>query len=104
MTLSAFLTATCTHKNNPTGGSLATVATGIACTPVDAAARVYSEEYPQEKLYLLHETFTEYTAFQPGDYLVVGSTTYAVKSVQAWGAQGGMGAYYHIYCELQSGS
>jgi hypothetical protein len=102
--MESFLTATCVHKNNPTGAALATVASNIPCTPVDAATELYGMEYPMDKLFLLHETFTEYVAFQPGDYLVAGGVTYAVKSVNAWAAQGGMSAYYHILVEKQSGS
>jgi len=98
-----FLTETCTHKNNPTGASLATVATGIACTPIDPLDRTAHQDYPQEKLFLMKQVFTKYTAFSNGDYLVVGSTTYAVKAVHKYAAQGGMDAYYYLILEQQIG-
>jgi len=99
-----FLTETCTHKNNPTGAELVTVASGIACTPIDALARDWAQDYPTEKLYLMRQTFTKYTAFAAGEYLVADSVTYAVTAVHGYDAQGGMDAYYHLTLELQSGS
>lgn len=101
----SFLTETCTHKNNPSGASLVTVATGIACSPIDALlGRDYIQDYPTEKLFLKRQTFTEYTAFVAGDLLVADSITYAVMAVHSYDAQGGMSAYTHLILELQSGS
>jgi hypothetical protein len=98
------MTATCTHKNNPTGATLATVATGIACTPIDALSQTAAVAYPFEKVFMMRQAFTKYTAFQPGDYLVSGSTTYAIKAVHFYAAQGSMDAYYHLILEQQLGS
>jgi len=98
------LTETCTHKNNPTGAALATVASSIACSPIDPLDKTYSQAYPIEKLFLMRQTFTKYTAFAAGDHLVADSTTYAVKAVHPWPAQGSMDAYYHLILEQQSGS
>jgi hypothetical protein len=100
------LTETCTHKNNPTGTALATVATGIACTPIDplSQSQDWKQSFPIEKQFLLRQSFTKYTAFLSGDYLVADSVTYAVKVAQSYDAQGGMDAYYHLLLEKQSGS
>jgi len=102
--MDAMLTETCTHKNNPTGAALATVASGIACTPLDALDRTWSQSYPIDKLFLMRQTFTKYTAFSAGDYLVADSVTYAVRAVHPYDAQGGMDKYYHLVLEFQSGS
>lgn len=101
-----FLTETCTHQNNPTGtvGDIGNVvAAGIACTPIDTLGREYRQDYPIEKLYLLRQTFTEYTAFEPGNELVANSITYTVKAVHSYDAQGGMSAYTHLVLEDASG-
>lgn len=98
------LTATCTHKNNPTGASLDTVASGIACSPIDPAGREWTQAYPIEKQYLIRQSFTKYAAFSDGDYLVSGGVTYAVKAVHPWSAQGSLDIYYHLILEQQSGS
>lgn len=97
-------TETCTHKNNPTGTELATVATGIACAPIDPLGQDWRQAYPIEKLYLMHQTFTEYIAFVAGDYLVSGGTTYAVKAVHDYEAYRRMPAYYHLVLEQSGGS
>ena len=98
------LTETCTHKNNPSGASLVTVASDIACSPIDPMDKAYSQAYPIEKLFLMRQCFTKYTAFVSGDHLVADSTTYAVKAVHPWPAQGSLDAYYHLILEQQSGS
>jgi len=98
------LTATCTHKNNPTGAALATVASSIACSPIDPLDKQWSQEYPIEKQFLTRQCFTKYTAFVAGDQLISGSVTYAVKAVHPWPAQGSMDKYYHLILEQQSGS
>lgn len=101
----AFLTETCVHQNNPTGASLDTVASDIACTPIDKLlGREWQQSYPIEKLFLMRQTFTEYTAFVAGDLLVADSVTYAVSAVHDYDAQGGMSAYTHLILEEQSGS
>ncbi len=100
----SMLTETCTHKNNPSGSSLVQVATGIACTPIDPLSQDWRQSYPIEKQFLMAQSFTKYTAFVAGDYLVADSVTYAVKAVFPYDAQGGMDAYYHLTLEKQSGS
>lgn len=103
--MDAFLTATCTHKNNPTGAaSLSTVQAGIACTPLDQASKLPSQAYPLEKMFLLREFFTKYTAFANGDYATFDGTDYPVRSVSFWGEQGGLDDYYHIIVELPYGT
>lgn len=102
--MDAVLTETCTHKNNPTGSELATVATGIACTPIDKASSITYQAYPIEKQFLIKQCYTKYTAFEAGDYLVANSITYAVKAVHFWDVQGSMDAYYELILEEQSGS
>jgi len=98
------LTQTCTHKNNPTGAALATVDTGIACTPLDALGNTWSQQYPIEKLFLMRQAYTKYTAFVAGDYLVYDSTTYTIRAVHFYAAQGGIDDYYFLVLEWQSGS
>ena len=99
-----FLTATCTHKSNPTGSSLATIAANIACSPIDPVASAPVQDYPVERLYITRETYTKYVAFAAGDYLVSGSTTYAVKLVGKWTELDGLDTFYHLVLEEQSGS
>lgn len=99
-----FLTETCQHKNNPSGASLVVVASDIACTPIDALGREYTQDYPIEKLFLMRQTFTKYTAFVAGDLLVADSVTYAVAAVHLWDSQGGIDAFTHLVLEFQSGS
>jgi len=103
--MDAFLTATCDHWNNPTGleDGLVEVATGITCTPIHPADNTLSQGIALEEPFMLRQTFTEYTAFAPGDRLISGGVTFTVKSVHSWAAQGGLGAYYHILVE-QDGS
>ena len=99
------LTNTCTHKNNPSGASLVTVASDIACTPIDKLlGQEWSQSYPIEKQFLMRQAYTKYTAFQAGDYLVADSTTYAVKAVHPYAGQGSLDAYTFLILELQSGS
>ena len=104
-TLARLLSETATHKNNPTGASLATVASGIACAPIDSIAQVYAQAYPFDKLFLMKQTFTEYAAFVAGDYLVADGVTYAVKAVHKWDSPGRYaGTGYILILEQQSGS
>lgn len=98
------LTAICDHWNNPTGAELVEVETDIACSPIDPLDKTWTQAYPIEKQYLMRQSFTKYTAFVAGDYLVANSTTYAVKAVHPWPAQGSMDLYYHLILEQQSGS
>lgn len=102
--MQAMLTETCVHKNNPSGTSLVTVATGIACTPIDDMGRDWKQQYPIEKQFLLRQSYTKYTAFVAGDYLVANSLTYAVRAVHPYAAQGGLDAYTFLELEEQSGS
>ena len=105
MSLTDFMTETCTHKNNPTGAAtLSTVASAIACTPLDPASVKPSEDYPVDKMFLLKETFTKYTAFQKGDFIEIDSVEYPILAAHSWGAQGGLDAYYHIIAEEPYGS
>lgn len=99
--MDSFLTQTCSHKNNPTGitSTLTTVATGIACTPLDPVSATPTQAYPIVKLFLMRETFTKYTAFAPGDYLTFGGVDYPVRAVHPWESQGGMDDFYHIIVE-----
>lgn len=77
----AQMTATVEHRNNPTGAAAtSSVATGIACTPLNPTSKAPTQDYPIEKFYLLRHTFTAYTAFETGDFLVTGGVTYAVKA------------------------
>lgn len=93
------------HKNNPTGAATpSTVSSSVVTTPIDPASKVPSQDYPIEKLFLLKECFTKYTAFATGDFLVSGGVTYAVRAAWPWAAQGGMDAYYHLILEQQLGS
>lgn len=104
--MDTFLTNTgVIHRNNPTGAaSLATVSSSVVTTPLDPASKTPSQDYPLEKLFLLKECFTKYTAFATGDYLVSGGTTYAVRAVWLWAAQGAMDTYYHLILEEQLAS
>jgi hypothetical protein len=100
MTLTSFMTATCEHRNNPTGASsTSSVATGIPITPIDPAGESAQQAYPTEKYFLLKECFTKYEDFEPGDFLVSGGVTYAVRAVMPWAEQGGMDAYTHLVLE-----
>ena len=103
MTL-AFATETCIHKSNPTGAELETIASDIACSPVDPLDKTWSQAYPQDKLFLMRQIFTEYAAFAAGDFVVVDSVTFAVKAVHPYDALGGLSTYYHLILEYQSGS
>ena len=105
MSLASFMTETCTHKNNPTGAAtLTTVQASIACTPLDSASVKPSEDYPIDKMFLLKEVFTKYTAFAKGDFIEVDSVEYPILAVHPWGVQGGLDAYYHIIAEEPYGS
>lgn len=102
--MDTILTETCTHKNNPTGAALATVESGIEISPIDPLDKAYTQAYPMDKLFLMRQCFTKYTAFEAGDYLVSDSITFAVKAVHPWPAQGSLDKYYHLILEYQSGS
>lgn len=104
--MDTFLTLTgVTHKNNPTGAAtLTTVSSTIVTTPIDPASKVPSQNYPIEKMFLLKECFTRYTAFATGDFLVSGGVTYAVRAVWPWTEQGGLDTFYHLILEQQLGS
>lgn len=100
MSLASFMTATFEHRNNPTGAaSTSSVATGIACTPIDPASKLPSQEYPINKLFLLKETFTKYTAALTGDFAVSGGKTYVIRAAWPWAAQGGLDAFTHLILE-----
>jgi len=94
-----FLTATATHQNNPTGALLVEVATGIAITPVDPLDRVWSQDYPIAKQFLMRQVYTKYAAFAAGDKLISGDITYVVRAVHPYAAQGGLDAFYFLVLE-----
>lgn len=104
--MDTFLTNTgVIHKNNPLGSAtLTTVSSSVVTTPIDPASKVASQGYPIEKLFLLKECFTKYTAFATGDFLVSGGITYAVRSAQKWTEQGGMDDYWQLVLEQMLGS
>lgn len=100
-----FLAILVTHKNNPTGTSLVTVQENIYCSAIDQFSRnVWAQEYPTEKLHLMRQTHTKYTAFAAGDYLVHDGLTYAIRAIHPYDAQGGLDAFYSLVLEEQSGS
>jgi hypothetical protein len=101
MSLDSFLTNTgVTHKNNPTGAASASiVSTTVTTTPIDPASEAAQQAYPTEKLFLLKECFTKYTAFRTGDQLVSDGITYAVRFAGPWAAQGSLDAYTHLVLE-----
>ena len=96
---------TVTHKNNPSGAELVTVQEDIYCTPIDRLlGQQWLQDYPTNKQFLMRQTYTKYTAFQAGDYLVYDSVTFAIKAVHAYDAQGSFDAFYFLILEWQSGS
>lgn len=102
-----FLTVTGTHKNNPTGAAApSVVSSSVLLTPLDPPgfSDIPTQQYPTEKLFLMRETFTNYSAFATGDFLVVGGVTYAVRAVLPFAAQGEMEAFYRLIVEQQLGS
>lgn len=100
-----FMAILVTHKNNPTGASLVTVQEDIYCAPIDRLSQDFQQSYPIEKMFLMRQTYTKYTAFQPGDYLLDdNSLLYAVKVVHDYDAQGGFDAFSMLILEEQSGS
>ena len=99
-----FMAILVTHKNNPTGASLATVQEDIYCAPIDRLSQDFQQSYPIDKLFLMRQTYTKYTAFQAGDFLVYDGVTYAVKVVHPYVAQGSFDAFSMLILEEQSGS
>lgn len=98
--LDAFMTIEVEHRNNPSGAaSTSSVATGIACTPIDPASKDAQQAYPTEKFFLLKECFLKYQGFKTGDFLVWDGVTYAVRMAGPWAAQGGMDAFTHLIVE-----
>lgn len=102
--MDSFLTTTFDHYQNPTGAAWSVVQADVACTPVDPLGREYVQEYPLEKLYLMMQVFTKYTAVEPGDRIVSGGVTYVAKASLPWGAQGGLDVFHHVILERVSGS
>lgn len=96
--MNEYLTETCTHKRSD-GTTLTTIASGIAISPIDPMVAAEAQAYPLDKLYMARQCFTEYTAFQAGDQLIADSTTYIVKAVHPWAAQGSLSIYYHLVLE-----
>ena len=102
---SFFMAILVVHKNNPTGLELVTVQEDIYCAPIDRLSQDWQQSYPIEKLFLMRQTFTKYTAFQPGDYLLDNNDLlYAVKVVHDYDAQGGLDAFSMLILEEQSGN
>lgn len=97
--MDTFLTQTGDHYTNPTGAAWELAAAGIACSPVDPLGNQEAQMYPLDKLLLIRQLFTRYTAFAAGDRLVIGSVTYVVKAVHPWAAQGALDKFYHLVVE-----
>lgn len=82
---------TCAHLRNISGTGLEYVRSGITCTPLDPATftstYLFTQAYPNEKLFGLLLTFTTYSGFLGGDYLevVADGIRYPVKAAQ-WDA------------------
>lgn len=95
----AQMTATAEHRNNPNGSSASTssVASGIAITPLEPVSNALAQDYPIEKLYMLKQTFTHYTACRNGDFLVTGGVTYAVQASLKF--SGELGTIYQLMLE-----
>lgn len=92
------MTGTAEHRNNPTGAaSTSSVATGIAITPINPISRAHTQDYPTEKLFLLRECFTAYTAFRSGDFLISGGLTYAIQAAQP--GRTSLGTFYYLVLE-----
>jgi hypothetical protein len=100
--LTGSMTATAEHRNNPTGAAAtSSVATGIEITPINSTSSLPTQDYPIEKLFLLRETFTAYTAFKSGDFLVSGGITYAIRAVHK--SEISLGVFYYLILEKQIG-
>lgn len=97
--MDSLLTATAAHWNNPTGAAWELAAAGIECSPPDPLGLQEAQAYPVDKLFMARQVFTRYTACAAGDRLVIGATTYVVKAMHPWAAQGGMDKFYHIVVE-----
>lgn len=100
--MNSFLTETATHKNNPTGAAtLTTVSSSVTCSPAWPTTRVPTQDYPLEKLFMMYEVYTKYTAFAAGDVLELGSVTYIVRAVQKWEeiVAGGLDDFYLLVVE-----
>jgi hypothetical protein len=96
------MTATAEHRNNPNGAAAtSSVATGIEITPINSTSSLPTQDYPIEKLFLLRECFTAYTAFKSGDFLVSGGITYAIRAVHK--SEISLGAFYYLILEKQIG-
>ena len=96
-----FLTSTCTHKRPSGTGTLSTIQTGVVCTPADPMGATPSQEYPIEKLFLMREFYTKYTAFQAGDYATFAGVDYPVRAAHPWAALGGLDTFYRVIVEVK---
>lgn len=97
-----FLTNTgVTHKNNPnrTSTTPTTVSTTVVTTPIDPTDKIPSQDFPTEKLHLLRECFTKYTAFAQGDILESGGVEYVVRAVHPWDGGTYLDDFYHLILE-----
>lgn len=100
--MDVFLTVTnSTHKRSSGSGSPATISTAVTHSPLDPVTQLPTQDYPIEKLFLLREFFTKYTAFQAGDFIVVSGTSYTIRAVLPWAAQNGLDAFYRVIAEWQ---
>ena len=99
--MDSMLTVMASHYQNPTGAVFALVSAAVTVTPADPLGTAEAQAYPLEKLHLLRQFYTKYTALAAGDRLVIGSVTYVVKAVHPWAAQGGMDAYVMAVLEKQ---
>lgn len=60
-----------------------------------------SQEYPIEKLFLMREFYTKYTAFVAGDYATFASVDYPVRAVHPWDELGGLDTFYRVIVEYK---
>lgn len=89
MSMKRFLTVTASTKRPPTisSGKRGTPATNIAtltCTPLDPVDPELRQRLALDTPHELLQTFTEATDILPGDFLVVGSVSYPIRSVAEW--------------------
>lgn len=102
MGIDNFLTVTgSTHKRSSGSGAPATISSAVTHSPLDPTSTLPTDDYPISKLFLLREAFTKYTAFQNGDFLVVGSESFTIRAVLPWLQQGGLDTFYRLIVEKQ---
>lgn len=100
MSLSLFMTETCTHKRPDGSGGFTSIQTGVVCTPPDPMTTTPGIDYPFEKLFMMREFYTKYANFVAGDYATFGANNYAVRAVQPWEGMGALDTFYRIIIEV----